>query len=610
MATALAAAVSAMACTMAPRTPRADGPPGVRSGERPSPPPEQLRTREAASYHGIVVTGSAEASWAGMRMLEDGGNAVDAAVAAALALGVAEPGSSGLGGATYMLIRMADGRAAAIDGSVRAPLRVSLPELADLRETTRLTLPGFSLYGWKTAATPGTPAALDLALRRFGSRTLGEVVAPAIAIAEFGSRWTPAQHTYLEHYVHTLRESAYLSRLLLKDAVEVWDEGHVYCNPDAACFLRRLVGAGVDAFYRGDIADEIVADMAASGGWLRRADLASMEATEREPLRGRYRGMEVLSFPHPGGGAAVVEALGILDRFPAALLRGDTVDRLHLLVEACRLASADTLPYLRPRRPPDTVAVDPEHVAARAASIRFDRALWAREVYSDPLSRLATGGTTQVSTADRFGNVVSLTQTLGATFGAKVATAGFGWAYNSLVDGFEYSDPRAWAYLRPLQPPTTSMAPTILVADGRPVLLLGSAGSSRIPAAIVGCIVAHVDRGLPIGEAVGFPRVLWGGAASQVVAVELAEPITEAQADSLLRRGFVDQERIAFPATVRALLELGAVNAIAINPRDGRMVGAADPRRQGVALAAREGAAVEPLPLPECWREEAPPPGA
>ena len=593
---------------MASRTPPSGSSAALRSGVRRSPPPEQLRTREAVSYHGVVVTGSAEASWAGMRMLESGGNAVDAAVAAALALGVAEPGSSGIGGATYMLIRMADGRAVAIDGSVRAPLRVSLQALAELRETTNLTLPGFSLYGWKTVATPGTLAALDLALRRFGTRTFSEAVAPAIAIAERGNRWTPAQHSYLEHYVFTLRESAYLSRLLLEDAVEVWPEQHAYCNPDVACFLRRLSGAGVETFYRGEIADEIVADMTTSGGWLRAADLAFMEATLREPLRGRYRGMEVLSFPHPGGGATVVEALGILDRFPASLLREHAVDRLHLIVESCRLASADTMPFRRPLRSPDKGAVDPDHLAARAALIRFDRALVPREVNVDPLSRLATGGTTQVSIADRFGNVVSLTQTLGATFGAKVATAGFGFAYNSLVDGFEFSDSRAWTYLQPLQPPITNMAPTILVAGGRPRLLLGSAGSARIPAAIVNAIVAFVDGGLPVGEAVASPRVLWGGPTDQVVAVELADPIMEAHADALARRGFVNQERLEFPTTVRDLLELGAVNAVAIDPRDGRMVGAADPRRQGTALAARDGATVEPLALPGCEQVIPPPP--
>ena len=416
-------------------------------------------------------------------MLEEGGNAVDAAVAAAFALGVAEPGSCGLGGQTYILIRMSEGRSVAIDASVRSPLRASAYELERIRQANRPYIN--RIEGYKAVATPGSLAGLALALRAFGTRSLAEVVAPSIEIAESGSTWSAALHSFMEFYARKVRSSQYLSRLFLKDSIEVWDPGHVYCNPDLACFLRRLVAAGVDDFYHGSIAAEIERDMIANGGWLRLADLSLVEARMLEPVQGSYRGLEVLSFPHPGGGATVVETLGILDRFDPAVLRGDAVDRLHLLLEANRIAMADTFPASRPPRLPDTIAADRAHLDERAALIRFDRALRSDEISKDPLSTLAVGGTTHVSVADRFGNVVALTQTLGWTFGSGTATGELGFVHNNLLDGYEFKDRGAWSYLKPLQPPMTNMAPTIVLKDGVPLLVLGSAGSAHIAPAIV-----------------------------------------------------------------------------------------------------------------------------
>ena len=569
----------------------------------PAPPvqralPDVLWTREVASQRGMVVSNTPEASAAGARMLEEGGNAIDAAVATAFALGVSEPGSSGLGGQTYMLVHLADGRDLAIDGSCRAPVGARPAEMQRLRNRFG------SMFGYKSVATPGTLAALTLALDRYGTKTLAEVLEPAIEIAEFGSPWRPALRSFLDFYMYWLLEFPTLPSLFLKDGIEPWPSEHVYCNPDLACFMRRLAAFGAEDFYGGAIAAEIEADMIANGGWLRRADLAMMKAEVREPVRGRYRGLEVVSFPLPVRGAEVVEALGILDRFPPELLRTDSVDRLHLLIEASRLAHADSTPFRRPPRLPDELATDPDYVAGRAALIRLDHALSDREVSRDPLSTLALDGTTQVSTADREGNVVSLTQTLGNTFGAAVATEGFGFAYNNLVFGFEYQDARAWRYLRPFQAALTSMAPTILLKDGRPHLVLGSAGSERIPSIVVNVVSGVVDKGLPLCEAVTAARALWGGFLASSVYLELVDPITEERAGALVARGFPMQERRSYPAAAAQLTVYGGANAILIDAADGTMVGVGDPRRQGVAVAPRDD---PPGPerrdvLPDCWR--------
>jgi gamma-glutamyltranspeptidase/glutathione hydrolase len=563
--------------------------------------PDQLRTFQETSHSGMVVARNPAATWAAARILEAGGNAVDAAVAAAFALGVAEPGSCGLGGQTYILVRMADGRAAAIDGSARSPLRASTQELERMREVVP---EGRYLEGYKSVATPGSLAGLALALRTFGTRSLAEVVAPSIEIAEFGSTWSAALHAFIENYSTKVRSSPYLSRLFLRESLEVWDPGHVYCNPDLACFLSRLVEAGVDDFYRGSIAAEIEQDMIDHGGWLRRADLSLLEARISAPVRGSYRGLEVLSFPHPGGGATVVETLGILDRFDPAVLREDSVDRIHLLVEAGRIAMADTFPVRRPPRLPDVIATDPSHLDARAALIRFDRALTRSEISSDPLSTLDIGGTSHVSVADRFGNVVALTQTLGASFGGGAITEGFGFAYNNMLHGFEFRDRGAWAYMRPLQAPMTNMAPTIVLRDGVPLLVLGTAGSAHIAPAIVTVVVGVVDQRLPLCEAIAKPRALWGGNADERVYLEWVDPITEEVADALGARGFTGQTRLQYPATAHARTEYGSVNAIFIDPVDGTMVGVGDPRRQCVARAVDESAgAAPPFALPACWRD-------
>ncbi len=415
-------------------------------------------------------------------------------------------------------------------------------------------------------------------------------------------------HAFLEKYTAKVRESAYLSSLLLEDGIDVWGPGHVYCNPDLACFLRRLGMVGADDFYRGTLAGEIDRDMVANGGYVRLADLALMTAQERAPLRGRYRGLEVLSFPFPGGGAVVVEALGILDRFPQELLRRDSVDRLHLLLEACRLAYADTYPARRPPRLPDERASDPAYVAERAALIRLDRALYDREVSSRPLSGLVVDGTTQVSTADAAGNVVSLTQTLGPQFGGGAATAGWGFAYNGLVNGFDFRDPRLWSHIEPLLPPINTLAPTILLKGGRPLLVIGSAGSARIAPLIVGVIVALVDGGMTLRDAMSAPRALWGGSADRQCYLEMTGAITDEVAEALEHRGFSRQKRLTYPATPLELTDFGGVNALLVDPRDGSMVGVGDARREGVAMAPGDRAPGA-LVLPDCWRSLVAPAG-
>ena len=535
--------------------------------------PPQLQAPEATSQLGMVVTGSPEASWAGAQILAAGGNAIDAAVAAALALGAAEIGASGLGGQTYMLIRLADGRAIAIDGSAIVPLRADRDEIRELHNAHRP-------FGHKFTAVPGTLATLSYALTRYGSKSLAEVSAPAIEIAEFGAPMSISQIGFLDEYLYKIVASEYFRLLLLKEGTSLWEPGHFFCNPDLACTLKRVAEHGAAIFYTGAIADEIEADMVANGGYMRKDDLARIHPVEREPLRGSYRGYELIAFPFPGGGGMVIEMLHILENYPPDLLRGDTLARRTVMVEAGRIAQADHMSVRQPLTILSQSLLDKRRTAARAAMIRFDRALREDEINPNHVPSAMERDTTHVSVADRYGNVVALTQSLGRMVGGCVAAPGLGFPFNTFVDGFDLDRPQSPTYFLPLRAPRSAMAPTIVLKDGRPVLVLGSAGSDRIPTSIVDVIVKVVDCGMNLKTAVEAPRVLWGGGTEHDVYAELANPVTADQVAALQNLGYADVYRQKFPARPADLASFGGVNSIAID-RDGTIHGVGDPRRQG-----------------------------
>jgi gamma-glutamyltranspeptidase/glutathione hydrolase len=265
--------------------------------------------------------------------------------------------------------------------------------------------------------------------------------------------------------------------------------------------------------------------MARNGGFLTRADLARVRVRECRPLRSSYRDVEVLTFPPPGGGDQVVEALNILE-----------------------------------------TVLDPRAVAKPTGE-----------------------HTVQVSVADRHGNMVSLTQTLGRLFGNKVATPGLGFPYSVFLESFDYEDPASPAFLRPGSPCRSDMAPTIVLQDGIPVLALGSAGSNLIPPIVIGVISNVVDRRMGVRDAVVAPRTLWGGHDPVQVQIEIAAPQTDTDADQLLSMGFPDVHRLHFPSEAIPLARFGAVNAVAYDPQTGRFTGVGDARRNGYADGPRVG---------------------
>jgi gamma-glutamyltranspeptidase/glutathione hydrolase len=559
--------------------------------------PPQLEAVEEMSDLGMVVSGSADASEAGARVLAAGGNAIDAAVATAFAIGVVEPGQSGLGGQSYMLVYLADGRSFALDGSALAPLRVKREELARLDEIGQR-------YGSQLAATPGSLAVLSYALGRFGTRQLHDVIRPAIALAEFGSVMGGYQRTSLEHYIDRVRESTYASALYLKDGYDLQPPEHRFCNSDLSRTLWRIATAGAGDFYRGKIAREIVADMKRHGGFIGADDLGSYRPIEREPLRGAYRGHEVLSFPPPCAGSSVIETLQILENFSPDLLRTESADRLHVIIEAGRLAAYDESFVDNLERSSARHMLDRSRAAQRAAQIRLDGILTLDDMANTDDGTWRDRDTTHISVADRYGNAVALTSTLGRGFGSCTATPGLGFPFNAILESFDAVFSNGRHALVPLRPLFTSIAPTIVLRQGRPFLVLGSAGSGRIVQIVVSLVLGVVDGRLTIGEAQSYPRAMWSGGRRGAIELEMAEPFDEEVVSALQASGFSRIRRLGFPAPAWDLANLGGANAILVTP-DGTLIGACDPRRGGRAAAVCPGDASSDASVPgmELWDE-------
>jgi gamma-glutamyltranspeptidase/glutathione hydrolase len=492
--------------------------------------------RIATARTGMVATAFPDASRAGVAVFAQGGNAIDAAVAAAWALAVCEPSASGLGGQTVALLRLAGGTTTILAGWCRAPLAASRTTIS--REQQR--------RGLRACAAPTTPGTLACAQRRYGQLSQAQVMAPAIALAERGYKPTALQRRQLRWCGAALAvdEGA---RSFLGGAAEVFRQ------PRLAATLCRIAEHGAEDFHRGAIARELIADMRSRGGLIDAEDLAAAEhPSEIDPLRVPFAGFELLTTPPPGGGIELALALSELDS--AAL------DERWQGACADAVRSAFTLREQRAWGPEDWLRETggglPSRYAANAPQVRAG----AEEA----------GETTHVCAVDEHGNVVSLTQSIQSLYGAKAAHPGLGFLYNNYL----VTCPRRphGHRLAPLAFARSNAAPTLVLdRDGRPRLTLGAAGSRRIVSALVQVLTAVLFRGDRLGDAVAAPRVhprLDGTA--WVERDGLAGPLVT----ELESRGF------AITAKAARSFTMGAVQAIECE-RDGTLVGVADGRRDG-----------------------------
>jgi len=553
--------------------------------------PEQLQAAEAHSRLGMVATGSPEATEAAVRVLERGGNAIDAAVTASLALGVADPDASGLGGSTYMIIRLANGRTVTIVGTATVPGQFDLVALRAAAKAGTTT-------GHQMVAVPTTLAVLDLALRKYGTITMPEALQPAIDLAVHGYSLSDIQITWTRwYYEDLLAASDYFRFLIMEDGKTIGTSGTRICNHDLAHTLRRIAKEGVSSFYRGTIADQIEADMVSNGGNLRKGDLARLRVTEQYPVSTTYRGVEVQTVPPPGGGDTLLGALNILETFPSEFLAEDSLDRHHATIEAVRIAHADRASsgaVMLPAGMRGSSILTKRRAYARAQMIVPGKALAKTAISGpvDPECLPAGESTTQASIIDTYGNVVSFTQTLGRGFGGKVATPGLGFPYNNFLEAFRVDKPLCPGFLRPFAPCATDMVPSILVFPDGSIIALGTPGSNGIPSIMSGVISNLVDRGMSLRKSVEAPRVLWGGLPSANIQAEIAGAVTDPHMDALNTMGYEHPLlRIHFPALPIDIVDFGGVNAALFNPTEGAYTGVIDGRRGGLAKGPRVVAA-------------------
>lgn len=538
---------------------------------------------------GLVVTSAPEATWAGVRMLEKGGNAIDAAVAAAFALTASDPGGSGLGGQTWMVIRLASGEERAVFCPARAPIRIG-------RTKQKAARSGSDLWGPMAAAAPTTVATLEHALRRYGTMSAAEVLGPAIEAAESGYRIQSFEHAFLGDYARRLFDSEVLTPVYLTGPTG--DSGIPDPAPTGTCVkipgladtLRRLAEAGLSDFYTGMIAARLDEDVRAAGGFLRRSDLVRVPASvvDTSPVRGTYRGLTALSVPSPAGGNVLVMALQILDALPSETLAQPGLTRGHAIVEAVRLARAEALAR---RQEPDVTEgpflserFTKPWATREAGRIRPERALPRGELQGEGGARSSERGTTHVSVVDAQGNAVSLTQSLGRYFGAAWAPPSLGFLLNAFVESFDSDDPDSPAYLGPGSVGVMPVAPFLFVRDGRTVLVAGAGGSSRIPSMLLNVVAGLVDGRQSLEEAYAAPRVIWEqDRAGPRIMLEVAAPIPADAALTLKAMGY--EKVFALTAPGRDSTTFGGINAVLWNEARKEWQSLVDGRRAGAVAA-------------------------
>lgn len=520
---------------------------------RPDPAPTAVPDHPptATATDGMVVTGNVYATEAGRRILAAGGNAVDAAVAAAFALAVAEPTQSGLGGRTQMLLRLPDGSVHAVDGTTEVPAAYD-PATAPTGE-----------HGHAAVAIPGTVAALVDAHGRFGSLALAAVMEPALAWARDGVVLTGGEAERLAGLAGDLDPASEAARLFTAGGGRPLPAGARLVQTDLAAVLEAVAERGADGFYRGDVAARIAADMAAGGGFVTEADLADYGTEATPTARFHYRGYEIVGSYLPASGVTVGQALAILDRLQPPATEAEWAAVVSEALEAA-FEDRETAEAMEAGRAVAWLASD--SLADRRAR-EIARRVSGRGV-PDPAAPADDGEapfTTHVSVADTLGTLAAVTQSLGPTGGARVVTPGLGFLYASTLGGYLTGGGPGYR-------PWSSQAPLMVMREGRPVFVMGGAGARRILSALVSTLSRVADRGEYVEAALAAPRFHPTGGS---ILVEEGW----AAAEGLRSLGYDVEER---DRTYFARL-----NVVVVGP-DGSFLGLGEPRWIGSAAAGPE----------------------
>lgn len=530
---------------------------------------------------GMVVSQEAYASRIGLQILQQGGNAVDAAVAVGFGLAVTLPRAGNLGGGGFMMVHMArENKTVAIDYREMAPARAQRDMYLDEQGNAD---PRLSQFHGLSVGVPGTVMGLELALNEYGTMTLAQVMAPAIELAEKGFVVSPGLARSLSSLKKRLAGWPSTREIFYKKNGVTYKPGERLVQLDLAQSLKIIAAEGSKGFYHGALAEKIAAAVVEAGGVMTIEDLANYSAVIRKPVTGSYRGYEIASMPPPSsGGTHIIEILNIMEGYPVTELGHNSAATIHLMAEAMKRAYADRSKYLGDPdfvTVPTTALTDKSYASHLRQTIDQNRATPSKSLSPGQPAPYESNETTHYSVVDKWGNVVSNTYTLNFSYGSGLVARGTGILLNNEMDDFSAKPgvPNGYGLIggdsnavaagkRPL----SSMSPTIVFKDGKPFLVTGSPGGSRIITSTLQVIMNVIDHGMNIAEATNSTRIH--------------------------HQWFPDQLRVEKslnPDTIRLLRDkgqnvvvktsMGSTQSIMIT--DEGLFGAADPRLRGALVA-------------------------
>ncbi len=526
---------------------------------------------------GMVASQEALATEIGLNVLKQGGNAVDAAVSVAFALAVTLPRAGNLGGGGFMIVHDAEsGENVAIDYremSGAAAFRDMY--LDDNGEAD----PAKSRFSGLAVGVPGTVAGMALALERYGTLSLAEALAPAIALANDGIEVTADLAQSLEGLSKRLQKWPSSTAIFYKEGGAPYAPGDILVQSDLAASLTMIAEKGPSAFYEGPIAEKIVTAVGDAGGHLTLDDFRHYEVKLREPVTGTYRGNEIVSMPPPSsGGVHIVQILNTLEGVPMSFLGHNSAESIHMMAEAMKVAYADRSEYLGD---PDFVDVPIDQLTSKSyaadilSQISRGRAATAAEIGPGDLTPYESHETTHFSVVDADGNAVANTYTLNFSYGTGLVADGTGILLNNELDDFSAKPgvPNAYGLIggdanavEPRKRPLSSMSPTLVLKDGKPFLVTGSPGGSRIITTTLQVIMNVIDHGMNVAEATYAPRVHHQWLPDELRVEEGLSPDTVRLLEQLGQKVVVKNA-------------MGSTQSIMVT--DEGLYGASDPRRAG-----------------------------
>ncbi len=532
----------------------------------------------ATGKHGMVVSAHPEATEIGLRVLQSGGNAMDAACAVELALAVCYPAAGNLGGGGFWVVYQPNGKVHTLDYRERAPQQASRNMFLD---ETGEVIPGLSTQSILSSGVPGTVAGLVMAHEKFGSLPWKRLVQPAIDLAQKGFPLTEAQANDFNRLKKDFLERNSWTVPFVHDTL--WNEGDTLVQPDLAETLKRIRDEGKAGFYSGTTAQFLISQSEALQGLLSKTDLEAYEAKWREPITGTFRDLEFYSMAPPSsGGVALKQLLGLVEIIGDQFDGHNSPKTVHLMAECEKLVYADRADYLGD---PDFVSVpvdhltDPDYLKLRASLVKADTATPADQISAGAMPPEESQETTHFSIADKWGNAVAVTTTLNAGYGNKIVVRGAGFLLNNEMDDFSIKPgfPNLYGLvgkeanaIQPGKRMLSSMTPTILTQDGKLFMVVGSPGGSTIITSVFQTILNVVDHQMSMQEAVSAQRFhhQW-----------LPDLIQHEPAafDSLTMEQLRSKGH-----QFRQLNAIGRVDAILVHP-DGTYEGGADPRGNDTA---------------------------